>query len=57
MPAQIQHGDGAYLLAVPFGTDEAMGKVGFAGGGATGLGATDVQAMKIPRNARGAVGL
>jgi hypothetical protein len=38
---------------VPFGTDEAMGKVGFAGGGATGLGATDIHAMKLPRNARG----
>ena len=50
MPAQVQHRDGAHLLAAPFGTDQAMGKIGFAGGGATGLGATDVDAATLPRH-------
>ena len=62
MPAEIQYGDGTHLPPVPLGMGEAprlkrqgeaMGKVGFAGGGAAGLSATDVHAATLPRQAWG----
>ena len=61
MSAQIQHRDGTHLLAVPLGMGEAprlkrqgqaMGKIGFTGGGATGLGATDVHVTTLPCRAK-----
>jgi len=53
MPTEIEHGDRTHYLAVPFGADEAMREVGFAGGGTTGLRATDVHAKTLPRNPTG----
>ena len=53
MPTEIEHGDRTHFLAVPFGADEAMREVGFAGGGTSGLRATDVQAKTLPRNPTG----
>ena len=53
MPTEIEHGDRTHFLAVPFGADEAMREVGFAGGGIPGLRATDVPAKTLPRNPTG----
>jgi len=57
MPTEIEHGDSTHFLSVPFGADEAMSKVGFAGGGTPGLRATDVHAKTLPRNTTGAIGV
>ena len=53
MPTEIEHGDRTHFLSVPFGADEAMREVGFAGGGIPGLRATDVHAKTLPRNPTG----
>jgi hypothetical protein len=44
MPTEIEHGHRPDLFAIPFGTDQPVREVGFAGSGAAGLGATDVPA-------------
>ena len=49
MPTEIEHGDGTHLLAAPFETNEAMRAVAFAGGGTSGLSATDVQTTTVAR--------
>ena len=41
MPSQIEQGMLANFVAAAFGTHEAVGKVGAAGRGGTGLGASN----------------
>jgi hypothetical protein len=48
MPAEIEHGHRPNLLAVPFGTDQTVGEIGFPSGRAASLGAPDVHAHTVP---------
>ena len=49
MAAQIQEGYRPDCLATALSADQAVAHLGFAGGGATGLGATDIHADTLLR--------
>jgi len=48
MAAQIQDGHGPDLLTTALRANQAVGHIGFTGGGAAGLGAADIHTATLP---------